>query len=192
MIDVPPPSYEQTIETIAKCGIPRANIRVQHEDLLQSDEVTISDLGEVNDSKLRCLKKAVHPFYILTLSDPVQQSAFHDFSRREDRPAEKAAALEWARARKLTDKVPNYVRDETLKSFGERLEAACGLRPGSTLEVFAGDFLTIKREVILASDIQKLGHLTECVMTMFAASDASEHGVKFGFIGNEAFAEEKK
>lgn len=192
MIDVPPPSYEQTIAAIAKCDIPRSNISIKYEEYLQSDEVTISDLGKMDDAKLRCLKAAVHPFYILTLSEPIQQRAFYDFSQREDRPVEKAAALEWLRARNLMDKVPNHIRGESLESFAERLEAACGLKAGSALEIYAGEFLTMKREVILASDFSKLGKLTECLMTMFAASDASEHGVKFVFVGNEAVAEEKK
>ncbi len=192
MIDVPPPSYEQTIEAIAKCDIPRSNISIKYEDYLRSDEVTISDLGKVDDAKLRCLKAAVHPFYILTLAEPAQQAAFYEFARREDRPAEKAAALEWARSRKLIDKVPNYIRDESLQSFGNRLETACGIQPGSTLEVFNGDFLTIRRDVILGGDFKKLSGKTECLMNVFTASDAQEHGIRFGFVGNEAFVEEKK
>ena len=192
MIDLPPPTYQQTIEAIAKCDIPRHNVRIQYEADLQSDEITISNLGPLTDRKMRCLKAAVHPFYILTISDPIQRSAFSEFSRRADRPEEQRSAQEWVRSRGLTDKVPSYDPHVGLKSYADRLEMACGLKVGSTIEIYGTASLTIRRDVILARDVSKLGQTLECLLKIFAASDATENGVSFIFIGNEALAEEKK
>ena len=192
MIDLPPPTYAQTIEAIAKCDIPRANIRIQYEDELQSDEVTISDLGALSDGKLRCLKAAVHPFYILTIHDQAQRSAFYDFSRRDDRPTERQAAREWVRSKHLTDKVPGFDRSKGVKTYAEDLELVCGLSPGSTVEAIGASMLTIRRDVILTGFDGKLEYTLECLMNVFTASDAIENGISFGFIGNEAVAEEKK
>ncbi|WP_419807238.1 hypothetical protein [Sphingomonas sp.] len=191
MIDLPPPTDQQTIEAIVKCDIPRADVRIRYEDELQSDEITISELGPLNDGKLLCLKAAVHPFYILTITDRAQQSAFYDYSRREDRPAEQRAAQEWVRSKRLTDKVPSFDRSNGVETFAEGLELACGLKPGSTVEVVGASMLTIRRDVIVGSDFGRLGRTLECVMNVFTASDATENGISFGFIGNEAVAVKK-
>jgi len=191
MIDLPPPSYEQTIEAITHCDIPRANIHIKYQDYLQSDEVTISDLGPVTDAKLRCLKGAVHPFYILTIENPAQQAAFYEFSEREDRPKRKAEAREWLQSKRLLNRVPTYDPKRGLPDFAVSLEAACGLKPGSVL-MADGDWLTVRPNALSAKSFEKSSETLACVTRMFAASDASEKGVKFGFIGNEAVAEKDK
>ena len=191
MIDLPPPSYEQTIEAIAKCDIPRRNIRIKYEDYLQSDEVTISDLGTLNDLKLRCLKGAVHPFYILTIRDQLQQTAFYNFSRREDRPRELAEAREWVRSKGQLAKLPSYGSTQNLTVFAVALESACGLKQSSALVEDGPSSLIIRPDFLIGSSFEKSGVALECLTKMFAASDATEHRIRLGFIGNEASVEEK-
>ena len=183
--------YQQTVEAIAKCNILRANVRIRYEDDLQSDEVTISDLGQVSDEKLRCLKAAVHPFYILTITDQKQQAAFYDYSRRADRPGEKAGALEWVRAKGLIAKLPAYDGEQKLTDFAEELEAACGLELGSALTVI-GQFLNVHPKFVRSHSVNTLAAPLECLMNLYYASDATEYGVKLGFIGSETLAKEKK
>lgn len=192
MIDLPPPTYEQTVAAIVKCDIPRANIRIAYEGELQSDEITITHLGQVTDAKLHCLKVAVHPFYLLTIADQEQQAAFYDFSQREDRPRQKADAMEWLRQKGLLDRLPRFDPNERLEQFAERLENACGIDRGKALMTLGPLSLTVRPDILQTSDFEKSGEDIYCLTQMFAASSADEHGVSFGFIGNEAYAEEKK
>lgn len=189
MIDLPPPGYQQTIEALAQCGVPGENIVITYEDVLQSDEVRISSLGEVNEQKLRCVRAAVHPFYVLTIEDKAQQAAFYDQQARDDRPMQKAAAREWLLSRQLLDRVPSYNPANGIRPFVEELERGCGIERGTALEPVGTRSLTIRRELLSAEKFQESAGSVQCLMQMFSASDAGEHGVSFVFIGNEAFSE---
>ncbi len=192
MIDLPPPTYEQTIEAVVRCDIPRANIAIKYEDYLQSDEVSISDLGLLSDDKLRCLKAAVHPFYILTIANQAQQAAFFEFSRREDRPREKVDATDWLRQKGLLSRLPTFEPGDDLQQFAGRLETACGLERGKGLIVLDPQTLTTAPGIVQTSDFERSGERLYCLVQMFAATDATERGIRFVFIGNEASAEEER
>jgi hypothetical protein len=192
VIDLPPPSYEQTIEAIHQCGVQRANIRIAYEDYLQSDEVTISDIGVVTDDKLRCVRKAVHPFYILTLAKSEQQSAFHELAQKDDRPVHQQQAREWVRLRGWSARIPAFSEAEGIEAFARALEGACELKAGSAIIVRGSNALTVRPDFFSGSSFEQSGKAIECLMQMFAASNADEHGVRLGFTGNEAIAEEKK
>ena len=192
MIDLPPPSYEQTIEAVVKCDISHANIRIKYEDYLQSDEVVVSDLGTVTDDKLRCLRAAVHPFYILTIRNAEQQAAFYDLSQKDDRPRQLTEAREWARSRGMLDRVPTYDPERGVDEFSAALDVACGFKRGGALQPGGGSWVTVRPDVVSTNELTKSSKALECLMQMFAASNAPDKGIKFGFIGNEALAEEKK
>ncbi|WP_326524291.1 hypothetical protein [Sphingomonas sp.] len=192
MIDLPPqPGYENTIEAIVQCGILRPGIRIKYEDELQSDEIRISDLGTPTDQKLRCLKAAVHPFYILTIENDAQRTAFYEFSERENRPQRKAEALAWLISKRLQDRVPSFRPEQGVGAFAVALEHACEIKPESALTVH-GALIATRLDFVSNKNYNNLGDNLACLMNMFTASNANEHGVRFGFIGNEQFADEKK
>jgi hypothetical protein len=191
MIDLPPPSYEQTIEAVYQCGVPRSNIRIAYEDYLQSDEVTISDVGAVSDAKLRCVRKAVHPFYILTLANLEHRSAFYELERKDDRPVHRQQAREWARSKGWTARIPKFNESVGIQAFARALEVACELRVRSAIVAIRSRSLTVRPEFFTNSNFEDSGKALECLTRMFAASNADEHGVRFVFIGNEASVEEK-
>lgn len=192
MIDLPPPSYEQTIVSIVRCGVSRANIRIKYADYLRSDEITIADLGTVANRKLSCLKASVHPFYVLTLANDAQRAAYYRYSEREDRPKARAAARAWARARGFSDSVPTFDPKFGIGKFAAALESVCGLRRGRALTTMGGAFLTVKSDFIYLKINKKTTRSLECITQMFAASNAPDKGISFGIIGNEAIAEEDK
>lgn len=187
MIDLPPPTYQQTIEAVARCDIPRANVGVAYKDYLQSDEVTISDVGELTDQKLLCLKAAVHPFYILTIENEVQQAAYYRLLRVEDRPVERKEAQEWLRSRGLLDSIPKFDPKQGVGEFAEALETACGLRRGTALMRLGASSLTVRPDFFSSRTFKKSADALHCLTRMFTASDAQENGLNFGFVGNEAF-----
>jgi hypothetical protein len=192
VIDLPPPSYQQTIEAIHQCGVQRANIRIAYEDYLQSDEVTISDIGAVTDDKLRCVRKAVHPFYILTLADPEQQRAFYVLVEKDDHPVYQRKAKEWVQSKGWAARIPAFNEAEGIEAFARALERACELNPGSAIIANGSRALTVRPDFFAGSNFRQSGKALECLMKMFAASNADEHGVRLVFTGNEAIAEEKK
>jgi hypothetical protein len=192
VIDLPPPTYEQVIEEIVRCDIPRSNVRIKYQNYLRSDGITISDLGPLNDKKFGCLKAAVHPFYILTIANQAQQAAFYDCSRRDDRPAELADARAWLTAKGLMEKLPSFSTNQGLTDFAGALESACGLAKGSALKPLGESSLAVRPDFLIGKDFETASDSLECLMKMFAASNAQEHDISFGFIGNEADAEEDK
>ncbi|MGV7121736.1 hypothetical protein [Sphingopyxis sp. 550A] len=193
MIDLPPPpSYEQTIQAVVQCGIPPDNIRVEYIDEFQSDMVYISDLGEVSESKLKCLKSAVHPFYTLEIEKEEQRAAFYEFSWREDRPKEKADATQWLLSKDFLHLLPAFDPQQDLDRFIEALETACGLNSGGALMVWSASEVAVRPDFIQGTDFDALTEKLACLRNMFVASDAEEHGVHFVFIGNAQPAKEEQ
>ena len=188
MIDLPPPNYEQTIEAIVQCEIPRANISIAYQDYLQSDEITISDLGALTTEKLRCLKSAAHPFYILTIEDEAQRTAFYRFSERDDRPQRLAEARDWLRTNGMLDRPPSYDPRLGINAFAIALETACGLAPGSALAPHGASALAIRPDFVLSQDFEALTGPLTCLNQMFTASNAAEHEISFVLIGNAALS----
>ncbi|MFM9853602.1 MAG: hypothetical protein ACKVOJ_12480 [Sphingomonadaceae bacterium] len=185
MIDLPPPSYQQTFEAVVNCGIPRSNIRINYEDYLQSDVVTISDLGKITDTKLRCLRTSVHPFYVLTLENEAERTRFYEFSRREDRPREKVKAVEWLRARGILDGLPMFDPEMDLKHFATALEAGCKVAQGSALAISGPKALAF-RAGLFRENVEANNDIALCLTMMFAASEATESDVRLVIVGNEA------
>ncbi|MFV0625140.1 hypothetical protein ACBY01_14170 [Sphingomonas sp. ac-8] len=163
MIQLPPPGYQQTIEAIAQCGVPRENIAITYEDELRSDEVRISDIGETTGRKLACLKTAVHPFYILTLENEAQQSAFIAQGRRIAQPIQRVTGVP---SQKLLD----------------RLTDACRA-PNRWLVHGGGE------EVRFRPDPDAEYDKVDCVLQQLKESRLP---MNLGFVGNEAYSETEK
>lgn len=184
MTDLPPPSYEQTIEAITRCDIATTAVQIKYVDYLQSDEITISHLGTITEDKLRCLKNSVHPAYILTIKDMAQRETFYDFSEREDGPKQRSDALDWLKAKGMLDRLPAFTPGQKLEDFAVAVELACDLKAGSALMVSDDSWISIQPGAISIESYEKSSRDLECLLKMFAASEAYENGVKFGFIGN--------
>lgn len=189
-IPVPPPTYEQVIEAITACGVPASTIRISYEDDLQSDVVTIGDLGGVDGDRLVCVQRAVHPFYIVEIENGEQRRAFQAVTDVETRRWARAEAIEWLEANEMLGRVPRFNPEQGLESFARSLEAACGLPSGSALEVVTESGLTLRREFLQENLAAGTYDGAACLMRMIAASNADEHNVRLAFIGNEAMSED--
>lgn len=183
MIDLPPPTYTQQVEAIVQCGIPRENIQIAYETGLQSDLITLGHTGELTEEKLRCLKAGIHPFYDVILKDQAQQSVYHDYSWQVDQQDRKIEAREWVQKKGLQNRVPTYDKNDGLTAFATALETACGLKPGSTVKAQGKSSLAVNPE-LSKNGLETSASALECVMNLFSASDAGDHGIEIGFIGN--------
>ena len=190
MIPMPPPSYEQIMEAIVDCGVPAANIRISYEDELQSDVVSISNLGGSDEARFRCLRQAVHPFYVLEIADENQRIAFHSFSEREDRPRWRAEAIEWLRERGLLDRVPQSDPVRGVEEFARELEAACSIPEETALETVGSFSLTFRRDFLERGFGGDTHVECTCLSRMFSASNAAEHDVHLVIVGHMAMPED--
>jgi len=181
-----PPTHERTVAAIAACGVPAAQVRITYEDELQSDLVSIGDLGGSDEARFRCLRDAVHPDYILDIFGAPQRDSYYAFQTREYRRTAKVEALAWLEARNKLDAVPHYDPAMGLEKFARALEAACSIRQGSAIEVVGSSGVAFRRSFIekLTLDVSDA---FDCLIHMSAASDAEEHGVGLTLVGNEAY-----
>lgn len=183
MIPLPPAGYEQTVEAIAACGVPKGNIRIAYADELQSDVVTISDLGEVSEVKFQCLHQAIRPFYTVFIEAADQRVAYYSFVDREDRKRARTEAIVWLRSREMLDLVPRFDPEEGLERFAMAIEAVCSIRSGSALKALGSTTLTFRRGFLDGALDNDMDMLT-CLRHVYSASNADENGVRLGFVGN--------
>ncbi|HEX8263423.1 MAG TPA: hypothetical protein VF547_11170 [Allosphingosinicella sp.] len=185
-IRIPAPTREQTAQAIAACGVPAANVRITYEVDLESDLVSISDLGGTDEARFRCLKRSVHPVYLVDVSAAPQSAAYRAFADREDRRKAKAEAIAWLDARGKLGKVPRYDPAAGLDRFARDVEAACGVREGIALETFGRTRLGYRRRFF--DEIMETDPHDQflCLHEMVAASDADKHEIDFMFLGKAA------
>ena len=187
----PPPTYERTIAAIAACGIAAAQVRITYEDELQSDIVTVADLGGSDEARFRCLREAVHPYYILDVYSAPQRDSYLAFAAREYRREARAQALAWLEAKGKLAAVPHYDPGKGLERFARGLEAACSIREGSVLDVTPRSGLFFRRSFVEQLHFDTSNRF-DCLIHMIAASNAGRHDVHLTAIGGEASQTENR
>ncbi|HEX5185161.1 MAG TPA: hypothetical protein VFW19_18655 [Allosphingosinicella sp.] len=188
-----PPSHEVARSRIAACGIAPSRIRFVYEPDLQEDTVRIGNGPAPSHAGLSCLARAslsnVYDIYFDDQStakayQPVNQAVQAAFSRDMDR--------QWLHSHALLARLPRFTTDgESVTMFARRLEGYCGVAPGSMLFQLRPNLLTLRREWI--EHTIRSGRSSErpflCVMHGVGMSGLEEHGVEFGFVGNEAVSD---
>lgn len=178
------PARERTVQALAACGVPATNIRISYEDELQSELVSISDLGGADEARFRCLWDATFPSYLVDVSAASQREAYQAFERRVGARLARAEARDWLAKAGLLDRVPRYDPRKGVKAFARALEAACGLRAGTAFETYGTSGLTIRRSFFGDSLTTDNHDEFACLLRMESASNAEEHGLMLTFIGN--------
>jgi hypothetical protein len=92
-VRAPAPTHEQTARAVAACGVPPGNIGIAYEDELQSDVVTITDLGGTGKARIGCVKAAVHPAYVVMIGDEDQRIAYYSADLVRPVPRRSRAAV---------------------------------------------------------------------------------------------------
>lgn len=189
---MPPPSYEEVREAIAGCDVDSTNIHIAYDAEVQSAVITIHDIGGSDERRLRCLSEAAHPFYLVELENADQRAAFLSFTTHQSRQRARAEAIEWLRATGALERVPRYDPTLGLEAFAHLLEAACDLPPGSALEVQGSSTLTFRRGFLEELQTTESHGRFVCLNLMLDASNADEHEIHIGFIGNEAVSGDER
>jgi hypothetical protein len=188
-IATPDPGRDRTVRAIAACGVAAAEVRITYDDDLQSDLVRIGDLGGSDEARFHCLRKVVFPDYFVDVSAAPQREAYYAFTRREDHKLARAHARAWLKARGLLDRVPRFDPGTGVEAFARSIESACSIRPGDALEARGASGITIRQAFFGDSMTTKFPDDFSCLTRMFDASNANEHDIILGFIGNAAAGE---
>ena len=133
--------------------------------------------------------------YDVRFKDPVTQRAYEELEMEEAGKWAAAEGRRWLAERKLDVGLPVFHAGVTrLDDYARAVEAHCSVEPGSALQPLAEDTLTVRPEFLqkLWPDIEAEGDKFTCLMNVLAASDMASGGVRFGFVGNEAYLEDKK
>jgi hypothetical protein len=196
MIDMPPADHAQTIEAVRQCGLPASSIYIRYDKQLQDYVVVIGKVRSTpQEPVLRCVYAAAAPrAYDVEFKDRVINDAYWKLAFEEGRKQASAEGRRWLEERNLTAGMPLYRSGQTeIAGFARAVESHCSVEPGSALEVAASDALTLRRDFFDEFPVseEKSDKLT-CLMNVLAASDLAQGGVKFGFVGNEAYRKTRK
>ncbi|HZF94795.1 MAG TPA: hypothetical protein VEZ20_07965 [Allosphingosinicella sp.] len=174
---------------LGECGIGRRQIRTAYEADLQDYSITIrGSAAGFSDAVLSCIAEAQTRAALFTrFADPEAQARYDAFAEAAAGRQALSLGRAWLGERGRLGDLPVYdAQRQTPAAFAEAIETFCGVAPGSFFRV-EEDMLTVgSPERIAALQDEQFG----CLVHAMLASDVSRHGISFGFIGNEAAAEE--
>jgi len=174
--------------------------QITYEDYLQSEQIIIRS-NALRADQLVCLAaiRTTKPFPIVSFENA-------DVARK-DRGLEKQRwrqeSRDWLAERSLLADLPVYdPLTEQPMEFARRIEAFCGIKPGSAFEqnkqlgTITLNMDWLGRGLRRGWPWQRLrakrhNKQFECLIRAMSASAADEHGIRFGFVGNEAYGERR-
>lgn len=182
LIDMPDP--QQVIGQLGECGIEASAIRTEYADDLQSDIVIIDrTTPPLSEQDMECVRNAVPAWYAyVQFENEATEAAFRRSTDASSRREGRMAAQQWLEAHGLLTTLPMYrTEDQSIEQYAERLEEHCSIRPGTALQVYSAGLLTLKSSYLESPSPPSF----ECLWNAVQASNIEEHGVSFGFVGNE-------
>jgi hypothetical protein len=174
-----PPALPTPAEAAARvvaCGLPVKAVGTEDAAELQEVIVRVAPIGPVSDDTLRCVARAsLASFYYVFFEDALQPHYWSVYWALE-REASLVIARRWLPERGRLDALPRPEPGGDLAAYARRLEAFCGLKPGSMLEALGQDLMIRPLSLDPPPD--------EGFTCLTSASQVA--GVSMGFIGNEA------
>jgi hypothetical protein len=185
----PPPALEQIIEQrLVDCGLGKSGFTVKYEDYLRSIEIVISPAAGATKDQFACIREATGN-EIVTFADGAMYMAYLDFVSELVRPQVLETARSELEKRGLLAGFPKRESFDNLDRYAEALEVHSGLKSRSALRV-EGDSIAFDPSVKdqnFDAFSKKYANLFAVINFAIARGDFKN----FGFIGNEAVAEDK-
>lgn len=184
-----PPIERVTPEDAAKrieaCGVGPVTIRF--DDLLQSHVLTIANAASASDLQLQCIDSAASyhdvelPAAVQVRFNAIREARWSSFALTE--------ARSWLSQRGLLDRVPTFVPGKTDDAaFARQLEELCGPTARGAFQSTYGPHV-ISPEWIMALGMPPKHKNQEALTCLLNVTRVA--GFSIGFIGNEAYADEK-
>jgi len=192
VIDLPPKPPVHQEQVIAKklvdCGLDAKAITVKYEDYLQSIEIVIRDGPKASENMFPCIHRAAG-YEIVSFEEPTLQSAYMKFTTELYRPQMIAEATATAKKLGLLNGFPKRSDYSSLDEYAQAIEVHSGIIPGSVLRV-SGDSILFDppRDTDVKNFSNRYSNILAAVMYASAIGDMEN----FGFIGNEAVADDKQ
>ena len=161
---------------------------LRYEALLQSDVLSIAASSGATDKMFECIRSATWARAMVEFEEPEIGARYQAYDNAEAGALMKAMTQEKFRKAGKLDRLTDYSAGLPLSEYLNALETFCGLKPGSAFEVMGPDSFTYKRDFLTIPVKPGAECLTDAVM----ASNLEEHGMRLGFIGNEAVEERKE
>jgi hypothetical protein len=178
-------SPQEAAKRIEACGVGPVTIRF--DDLLQSHVLTISNAASSSDEQLHCIDRAAS-YHDVELPAPVQVR-FDAIRQKRWSAYAVAEARSWLTQRGLLDKVPTFVPGKTDETaFARQLEELCGPTARGAFQSSYGPHV-ISPEWIMGLGMPPKAKNQEALTCLLNVTTIA--GFSVGFIGNEAYADEK-
>ena len=171
---------------LARCGVEPKLVSVRYESVMQDYAVTISEsVLHLTDAQLACVAQfAVSTGRWIGFADAMLAQRYGPLYEAATSRDAREAAANWLSARSLLAGLPVFdPARQSLAAFAQDLERHCGVERGSVLVVLDDKLLTVRPGSLKPSMI--VDDAVSCLMNAVTASNLEEHGVSFGFIGNE-------
>lgn len=181
MIDVL--GLHPVIEQLTRCGLKAEGLRVEFEQVLQGDVVTVTPRAGADASMFICIRHALWGQADIAFEDEKLGALYRDFEHAVNSAEGQAQARAWLAERGRLLDLPTFTEHEPAISIVEKVERFCSIEPGTALEVHGERFIALKPEFLDPSALADF----ECLMNAMSAIDLEKHGLSFGFIGNEAY-----
>jgi hypothetical protein len=170
----------RVLSELAACGVAPDEVSIHYENELQDFSIRIHGAApKLDQGQLACVARLELGGLIISFEDSKADAKFRSVAQSVLRAKAREEAIVWLTERNLLEALPSFdPATGDLASYANRLEEHCGLARGTILEVYNPNLLTIRREVDFRSDALR------CISHAVAASNLSDHGVSFGFVGS--------
>ena len=170
------------IESLAHCGLKAEGLRVEFEQVLQSDVVIVTPHAGADASMFICIRHAIWGRADIAFEDEKLGTLYREFEHSANSAEGRAQARAWLAERGRLLDLPSFAQDEPASSIVEKVERFCSIEPGTALELHGPRFIALKPEFFDPSALADF----DLLMNTMNAIDLARHGLSFGFIGNVA------
>lgn len=176
------------VQDLARCGLDPAGLTISFDELLQSTVVTVARKAGGNASGFTCIRSASWGKVEVTFEDDKLGAGYQSFSNAVGSTEARWLARHWLAERGLLERVPKFAIGTPPEEIATEIEKLCSIEPGKALELSSPNFVAVRPSFLKIPADQRI----ECLFNVMIAIDLEEHGLNFGFIGNQAFAGEGK
>lgn len=177
-----PPVPPAIVQSLAECGLSAAALSLNHDQLSESDVVTIAS---AKIDMFPCIRKASWAKFDVHFQDASLQKLYGEYDAQQQKAEARRHSLEWLAARNLRDGLPVFEANDSSIGFARKLERFCGIEPGVAINAVEPKSWTFRRSFMTFPINPKF----ECLVNAMMASDLESRGIELGFIGNAAVAE---
>jgi hypothetical protein len=180
---------EEVLSQLRGCGIAEDQVSVQDDDTMQDFVVTVAGTS-FSDAQLECVvKMTMKTGFFTYFPDEASRERFLPMWGKASDSRSFDDARQWLQEQGKLANLPVFdpARD-TLASYAQQLEGFCGVAPTLGLSVHDDTTLTPNfPDIDKMDDWPVSNEQFTCLMNAATGSNLRDHGIFFGFIGNEAY-----